>query len=232
MEVHELKLNNILDIINQIPEETCGGKQPEFLFELSLKTKGIGEVVEIGTNVGKSTIALAYASKVIKGGPIYSIDIYEHPDIIKNLKKAEVGDYVIRIVQPSHIVSKKWRKPIKLLWIDGDHSYRGVSHDIRNWSHFLEKGGIIAFHDYPGHKKSKEVWKAVSKYLLQNPYMYRLINDRDAGSIIAFQKISDDSEKAQNAGILNSLYWLYRDIRTMLVEYFPNQARKYKNKKI
>lgn len=60
-------LENILDIINAIPEKTCGGNQPLYLYKLSLATTGTGEIVEIGTNVGKTAIALAYASKVKKG---------------------------------------------------------------------------------------------------------------------------------------------------------------------
>lgn len=217
-------------IIESVPGEVCSGTQPEFLYELSYGTKGIGEIVEIGTNVGKTAIALAYGQKVKKGKPVYSIDIYEHPDIKKNLEKAGVTDYVNRIIMPSHKMAKKWEKPIELLWIDGDHSYKGVCYDIKNWVHFVVGGGVIAFHDYPGHRRSKEVWKALRKYLFKKPYTYRVISDREAGSIIAFRKITAKPPGKNTARrFKGSMYWMYRNIRSIIVRYFPGLAKRIKD---
>lgn len=217
-------------IIESIPAEVCRGKQPEFLYKLSYSTEGIGEIVEIGTNVGKTAIALAYGQKVKKGKPIYSIDIYEHPDIKKNLEKAGITDYVNRIVMPSHKMAEKWEKPIELLWIDGDHSFKGVCYDIKNWVRFVAGGGVIAFHDYPGHERSKEVWKALRKYLFKNPYTYRVISDREAGSIIAFRKINQaQGEKNIGSRFKSRLYWMYRNARSLVVKYFPGLAKRIKD---
>ncbi len=78
-------------ILNSIPQGVCGGRQPEFLYHLSNGLQGAGEVVEIGTNVGKSAIALAYGQKIKENGrPIHTIDVYEHADIVSNLEKARV----------------------------------------------------------------------------------------------------------------------------------------------
>ena len=221
---------DINNIIESIPGEVCSGTQPEFLYKLSYSTEGIGEIVEIGTNVGKTAIALAYGQKVKKGKPIYSIDIYEHPDIKKNLEKAGVTDYINRIIMPSHKMAKKWEKPIALLWIDGDHSYRGVCYDIKKRTHFVAAGGVIAFHDYPGHKCSKEVWKALRKYLFKNPYTYRVISDREAGSIIAFRKINrEPRKKSIGCRFKNRLYWMYRNARSLGVQYFSGLAKRIKD---
>jgi hypothetical protein len=220
-------------LISSIPGDVCSGRQPEFLYKLSFETKGIGEIVEIGTNVGKTAIALAYGQKVKNGKPVYSIDIYEHPDIGKNLEKAGVADYVNRIVLPSHKMAKQWEKPIEMLWIDGDHSYRGVCSDIRNWAHFVVPGGIVAFHDYPGHRHSQEVWKALRKYIFKDPYLYRVISDRAAGSIIVFQKLHRQPVlKNPGQRFKNRLYWLYRNARSLLVRYFPGLAKRIKNSSI
>ncbi|MGD2084742.1 MAG: class I SAM-dependent methyltransferase [Candidatus Aminicenantes bacterium] len=220
----------INNMIESIPGEVCSGKQPEFLYRLSYGTKGSGEIVEIGTNVGKTAISLAYGQKVKKGKPIYSIDIYEHPDIKTNLEKAGVTDYVHRIIMPSHKMAKKWEKPIELLWIDGDHSYKGVCYDIKNWTRLVITGGVIAFHDYPGHKRSKEVWKALRKYLFKNPYTYRVISDREAGSIIAFQKINrEPKKKSISLRFKKRLYWMYRNARSLGVRYFPGLAKGIKD---
>ncbi|MEX1121889.1 MAG: class I SAM-dependent methyltransferase [Balneolales bacterium] len=37
--------------------------------------------------------------------------------------------------------------PLDLLFIDGDHSYEGVSEDYLMYRHLVRKGGLIAFHD-------------------------------------------------------------------------------------
>ena len=52
-------------------------------------------------------------------------------------------------------IAATWPKDqkIDLLFIDADHSYKGVSLDWKNWSPFVRKGGIIAFHDYYVHSE-------------------------------------------------------------------------------
>lgn len=38
-------------------------------------------------------------------------------------------------------------EPLDLLFVDGDHTYEGVSGDFLSYRHLLREGGIIAFHD-------------------------------------------------------------------------------------
>jgi hypothetical protein len=223
----------INDIIEAIPERTFGGAQPEFLFNLSMKLSGNGEVVEIGTNVGKSTIVLAFAQKCKNEKPLTTIDLFQHPAIQKNLEVAGVKEFVNRIISPSKEAAAHWNRPIKLLWIDGDHSCSGVYNDIKAWSRFVLPNGIIALHDYPGHQGSKVVARAIAKSVLMNPYRFRILYDREAGSIIVFQRIK--SVENEDRGIPSRLYWYGREIRSWLIETFPRLAqlliRKVKEKK-
>ncbi len=223
----EMSFNMINDIIESIPERTFGGTQPAFLYNLLMNSNEEGEIVEIGTNVGKSTIALAYAQKRKNGKPINTIDIFQHPDIEKNLDNAKVKEYVNRIISPSHVAAKTWNKPIKLLWIDGDHSYRGVYNDIKNWSKFVVNGGLIALHDYPGHMGSKVVSRAVANSVLMDPFQYRVLHDREAGSIIVFQKIqgNDFDERGQNK-LKAAINWQVRNFRSWFIETFPDLAQR------
>jgi hypothetical protein len=50
----------------------------------------------------------------------------------------------------THDIAASWPKNmgIDFLFIDADHSYKGVSTDWNDWGVFVRKGGIIAFHDY------------------------------------------------------------------------------------
>lgn len=184
-------LEEILAIIETIPTNTCGGPQPRFLYDLSLRCTGAGAVVEIGTDAGKSTIALAYAQQVRNGAPINTIDIVEHAEIEANLVRANVTAFVKRIVRSSSEVAASWSDPIELLWIDGDHSYKGVSKDIGYWADKVLPGGFMAFHDYPsmGGKALGSVGRAVYAKILSRPDLWRVIADRQAGSILAFERM-------------------------------------------
>jgi predicted O-methyltransferase YrrM len=57
---------------------------------------------------------------------------------------------------------------LDLLFIDGDHSYEGVSKDFQMYHHLVKKNGIIAFHDIvPGDPKDvggcPEFWAQIKK---------------------------------------------------------------------
>ena len=47
----------------------------------------------------------------------------------------------------SQELSKKWNLPLRLLWIDGDHSFKGAQDDYLGFCRHLQEGGIVAFHD-------------------------------------------------------------------------------------
>jgi len=187
-------LNELMDFIENIPENMCAKPQPLLLYHLSKNLKCAGAIVEIGTCAGKSTIALAFAQKEKNGCIINTIDIQEHPNIVKNLTKAGINDYVKRIIGRSSIISIKWNELISLLWIDGDHRKNGIVRDIICWSKHVVIGGIMAFHDYPGFDGVNDTWKALYKYVLKYPEKWRVISDREAGSIIAFERIENHAK--------------------------------------
>jgi hypothetical protein len=55
---------------------------------------------------------------------------------------------IVRLVElPSAIVAAGWRRPISLLWIDGDHSYEGVRSDVDCWLPHLAPTATMAFDD-------------------------------------------------------------------------------------
>lgn len=72
---------------------------------------------------------------------------------------------------------KKILKNYKLdvLFIDGDHSYEGVKKDFENFSPFVRKNGIIAFHDIVEHPPESNC--EVSKFWneIKSKYEYKEI---------------------------------------------------------
>jgi len=47
----------------------------------------------------------------------------------------------------SRDLARGWDRPIRFLWIDGDHTYAGAKQDLDLFATHLVEGGIIAFHD-------------------------------------------------------------------------------------
>jgi hypothetical protein len=47
----------------------------------------------------------------------------------------------------SQNLAANWDRPIRVLWIDGDHSAAAVRRDLEMYLPHVEKGGIVAFHD-------------------------------------------------------------------------------------
>jgi predicted O-methyltransferase YrrM len=41
----------------------------------------------------------------------------------------------------------RWTEPIDFLFVDADHSWRGIDEDWRGWTPFVAPGGIAALHD-------------------------------------------------------------------------------------
>ena len=47
----------------------------------------------------------------------------------------------------SRDLARGWSRPIRFLWIDGDHTYRGAKEDIDLFRSHLAPGAIVALHD-------------------------------------------------------------------------------------
>lgn len=211
----------VLEFIHSIPSDTCGGTQPQFLYELSKGTQGRGEIVEVGTYIGRSTIALSFAQKEKGGRPIHTIDIYRHPDIDENLRQTNVTDWVKITVETSTLVAERWKEPIELLWIDADHSRIGLAADIEAWREHVIEGGLVAFHDYPGLDSSTTVARPIRKLMLADPVNWRVVSDREHGSILVFQRIAPDPAMTKPLTIRQRRSWAYRDLRAWLRLHTP-----------
>lgn len=107
-------------------------------------------------------------------------------EVEKKLKSKGFQNFTL-IKDFSFSAVKSWDKKIDLLWIDGNHEYSAVKKDFLDWSPFLKKGAVIAFHD-ANKKKESAYWswgwegptKVVRKYL-KKP---RWINIRIVDSLV------------------------------------------------
>lgn len=121
-----------------------------------------GDILEIGSFKGKSTIILAKAAAMAGHGRIYACDPLslpcstdptdakkeQLPEIFfNNLRDNEVEEDVVFFQMRSETLAETWDHPLKALWIDGDHTYEGVMTDLTGFEKHLLPGSVICFHD-------------------------------------------------------------------------------------
>ena len=143
------------------------------LFQLAKCHPNRGLIVEIGSWKGKSTVALARGLAKGIDEKVYAIDPHSilseegyfedtTREFLANLKHAAVEDRVVPMMMTSEEAAKDWNKPIRLLWIDGDHRYASARLDFTLWEPFLVEGGILAMHDTIRKQGPKRVlWESV-----------------------------------------------------------------------
>ena len=122
--------------------------------ELCLKT-----VVELGTGMGESTIALLEAAKQI-GGRVYSIDVNPCLEACAMIKAYGLEGYWTFIQGDSLKVG--WDKPIDHLFIDTVHTFDQATKELEKYEPYVRRGGIITLHDivtWPG------VLRAINSYV-------------------------------------------------------------------
>jgi predicted O-methyltransferase YrrM len=114
-------------------------------------------IVEIGTYQGRSIIAMALDA----GTPLFGVDphvtsdgdpfVFGDPDrdaLMRNLVNAGVASKVRLLDMQSAYAAKGWLgHAIGLLYLDGDHSAKGVRADLKGWLPHVVEGGYVAFHD-------------------------------------------------------------------------------------
>jgi predicted O-methyltransferase YrrM len=139
----------------------------KFLYSLCYMQDLEGDVVEIGSWQGRSSIFLAGAVKESKNGCFYAIDhfggnkgkesLYAVNGSLKDLKnnfntnisKFKLGDVVNLLdMINTEAAIKIEDKTIRFLFIDGDHTENGVRKDIELFFPKLTKGSIVVFDDY------------------------------------------------------------------------------------
>jgi predicted O-methyltransferase YrrM len=125
-------------------------------------TPGKGAIVEIGSFKGKSTVMLAKVAEHYGLSRIVAIDPHNSPELLdlqsnpqassfqeflSNIQAAGVVDQVEVHRAYSHDAASLWTRPIRFLWIDGDHTYRGAKTDFDLFLPYVMPEGIVALHD-------------------------------------------------------------------------------------
>lgn len=143
-------------------------REMEFLALLAATPTAQGDVLEIGSFRGRSTIALAHAtrlanqvfpafrSQVIAVDPLLDDDRLLATPLAAgsaerlfegNLARAGVRSEIEFHRGFSFELAEGFQRKLRLLWIDGDHSYPSSKQDFDLFTPYLAPGGILAMHD-------------------------------------------------------------------------------------
>ena len=162
---------------------------PEEKYTLyNLVTENMKTLVEIGSYLGVSAnfIAAGIRDKA-PNAKLYCVDPWKedymkkerstYKDFLENTKKFK--KYIKPLKGTSAKVSKDFNEKVDYLFIDGDHSYKGVKVDVDKWFSKLKKGAVVIFHDVGWSKGVRRV---------------------------IVEKVED---KLKNTSRLHNLYWGY-----------------------
>jgi len=170
------------------------GPDARLLYALAHHGPGGGAIVEIGSAWGLSTVFLATGAKRGKRERVHAIDPHTgDPWFLQGiapprsgvidastgeagfsslqqfeatLRDFGVDDWVNSVVCTSEEAAKLVDTgPIRLLFIDGLHTYEGARTDIQCWVPRVRSGGIIVFDDYFNHNPGVGVKRAVDELL-------------------------------------------------------------------
>lgn len=170
--------------------------EAELLYKLASECPKGGNIVEIGSYQGRSTVCLGLGAKV-SGAKVWAIDPHDdiqlnetthygmenHAALLRNLVNFEVANVVRVVALSSMDASCAWNKDIHLLFIDGKHDYLNISDDLC-WINFMKSGSVL-LHDTSGH--FPDVTHAMTDLLERNSGKWTI--DQQVDSITALKRV-------------------------------------------
>lgn len=161
-----------------------------------------GNVVEIGSWLGKSTVFIAKALQQKDSGQVYAVDTFqgnagkeslytaplsEDESIYQRFKNNLNVAGVQKVVKPLKTTSEKasYKKELKsaaVVFIDGCHEYDEVLEDIKRWKSHVKKDGLLILHDY--HPNFPGVVAAAKEQLAKSSFTPLFLCD----TLLAFRK--------------------------------------------
>ena len=161
------------DDLMSLIEETRGFMPPDeglALHAAAAEHLDGGVALEIGTYCGKSTLYLAHAASVT-GSTVVTIDHHRGseeqqpgweyhdaslvdpelglmdtlPFARRTIAASGLEEHVVTVV--GRAISRWWRTPLDLVFVDGGHTDEAAQADFRGWAPHVRLGGVLVIHD-------------------------------------------------------------------------------------
>lgn len=153
--------------------------RPSILFMKDYFNNKAIKGVEIGVFRGSNSksilkelnIKMLYLIDIWKETKGYAESYYHHGESYKKVIK-ELGNYNnIKIIKNFSKIASKYVPFIDFVYIDGDHSYKGVYEDLKTWYPKIKNKGIIAGHDI---LNIRDVLLAVSDFCREKKINFKI----------------------------------------------------------
>lgn len=124
---------------------------PEEAALLRELAKNAEHIVEIGMGFGGTSVV--FLTHKPESGLLTSIDTQDEAWMLSTIQNVESRTSVDQrenwdVYQDESVkVAKRITKPVDLIFIDGDHTWEGVSADFNSWLPLMREGGMMVFHD-------------------------------------------------------------------------------------
>ena len=159
-------------------------KEARVLFTLSSPQGIEGEIEEIGSWLGKSTVFLGKGCEISKNGRVNAVDTFEgnpgktsyqsplgvnetiYSKFLSNVRKLNMGRYVKPYKMESQEAFKKLKGTYRIVFIDGCHDYKAVKEDLGIWRNKVKKNGLLLMHDY--NENFPGVVRAIKEEIINN----------------------------------------------------------------
>ena len=132
-----------------------------------------GNMVEIGTDFGMGSFAMAYALRWHTSRKVFTFDVRRETVIDSRARAKRLGaDNITFIHSTSHDVGL-YGKNFSFAYIDGLHTYEGCYPDLCNIGPLMHENGLILCHDLkPANRppvSQNGVRKAILDFIKENP---------------------------------------------------------------
>jgi predicted O-methyltransferase YrrM len=133
-----------------------------FLYLVAYASAVKGDIVEVGSWQGRSTLFLAQACADTNNGVVHAIDTFQgspstgnrypkgrvlEAGFRENIERAGLAEHVVLHPKRSADARAEIQGPLRMLFIDGEHTYEAVRADLA-FVDLLAAGGVVAFDDY------------------------------------------------------------------------------------
>ena len=179
------------DDMSDLPFGWLSKPEADTLVQAVKASEGVGDFVEIGSHLGRSTIVIGGVVKQLRSR-LFCIDIWadrvHYHKFVENIATWGLGDVVVPICGLSEVILVDWKVPVRFVFVDGGHEYENVVKDAE-WRLKLCLGGVIAFHDYTNvWGNFNSVRQAVDEIVVADDMFERLCS---GDSVVAFKKVKD-----------------------------------------
>lgn len=170
--------SRMLEKLDEIPSAVTN-EQARVLYCLARQGSTSGDIVEIGSDQGKSTITLAWgAVRSDKPCNVHAVDPFLGGPAMtssqrEKLLRRNLSAYGVDNVVLHPVTSGEYRRQrktvIRLMFVDAAHDYLNSSFDFFAWKELIAPGGFLAAHDVDNYEYGPGTRKAFINCILKDP---------------------------------------------------------------